>query len=78
MTSKYDVNFPMFAKIDVNGENACELYNRLKEAQPGEGESADIGWNFEKFLVDGSDTVVARWGTGVTPEQIRDQLADYM
>jgi len=78
VTSKYDVNFPMFSKIEVNGDNASELYARLKAQQPGEGESADIAWNFEKFLVDRSDNVVARWATGVTPEQIRDQLSDYM
>lgn len=78
VTTKYDVDFPMFAKIDVNGENAAELYTMLKDAQPGDGEVSDIAWNFEKFLVDGDGNTVARWGTGVTPEQIREQLQAHM
>jgi glutathione peroxidase len=76
--SNYDVNFPMFSKIDVNGEGAAELYTMLKAQQPGEGDSSDIGWNFEKFLVDGDGNAVARWGTGVTPEDIAAQLPDLM
>jgi glutathione peroxidase len=68
----------MFSKIDVNGDDAAELFTTLKDAQPGEGESSDIAWNFEKFLVDGDGNAVARWTTKVTPEQIREQLPDYM
>jgi len=68
----------MFSKIDVNGDNASALFVKLKEHQPGEGESSDILWNFEKFLVDRSGNAVARWGTGVTPEQIREHLPNYM
>ncbi len=73
-TSTYDVDFPMFSKIEVNGDGQAELYALLKEQQPGAGESSDIAWNFEKFLVDGAGNAVARWGTGVTPEEIREQL----
>ena len=76
MTSNYDIDFPMFSKIEVNGENEAELYTMLKAAQPGE--NGDIAWNFEKFLVDGDGNVVARWGTGVTPEHIREALSDHM
>jgi len=72
-TSTYDVNFPMFAKTDVNGETESPLYTHLKAGQPG-----DIGWNFEKFLVDPAGTVVARWGTGDTPEDIGAALPDLM
>jgi len=50
----------------------------LKAHQPGEGETADIGWNFEKFLVDPQGNAVARWGTGVTPEDIAAQLPGLM
>ena len=73
-TSNYDVNFPMFAKIEVNGEGAAPLYRWLKEAQGGE----DIAWNFEKFLIDRSGEAVARWGPQTTPEEIEPQLAAFL
>ncbi len=77
-SSNYDVNFPMFAKSDVNGDNASELYQQLKAQQPGDGDSADIAWNFEKFLVNPQGEAVARWGTRTTPEEIAAQLPDLM
>ena len=76
-TSKYDVNFPMFAKLDVNGENEASLYSMMKADQPGDGESSDVKWNFEKFLIDPEGVTVARWDTGTTPEDIRADLADF-
>lgn len=77
-SSNYDVNFPMFAKIDVNGDNAAELYNQLRAEQPGEGDSADVAWNFEKFLVNPQGHAVARWGTRTTPEDIAAELPSLM
>jgi len=74
VTSKFDVDFPMFAKIDVNGETQAPLYEMLKAAQPGDGETSDITWNFEKFLVNSSGEVLARWSPMVTPEEIAEQL----
>ena len=74
-TSKWHVNFPMFAKIEVNGDGASELYRWLKAEQPLEDGSADIRWNFEKFLVDGHDKVVARFAPLVTPEEINVHIA---
>ena len=71
-TSKYDVTFPMFHKIDVNGDSACELYTWLKSQQ---GDGADIVWNFEKFLVDADGNVVKRYGPQVTPEDIAPDVA---
>ena len=68
----------MFSKIEVNGENEAELYTLLKAAQPGEGDSSDIRWNFEKFLVGPDGAVLARWDTGTTPEEIGGQLPDLM
>jgi glutathione peroxidase len=77
-TSKYDVDFPMFAKIEVNGDGAAELYRILKAAQPGDGDSSDIAWNFEKFLVDRTGTVVRRFPPQVTPEEIADVVPDHL
>lgn len=70
----YDVDFPMFAKIDVNGDNAADLYRWLKSEQPGNGDSPDVVWNFEKFLVDSAGEVVARFSPRVTPEEIAERL----
>lgn len=74
VTDNYDIDFPMFAKVEVNGDGACELYRWLKASQPGDSESSDITWNFEKFLVDGDGTVVARFSPMVTPEEVAEQL----
>ena len=73
-TSKYDVNFPMFSKIEVNGDGACELYQLLKSAQPAEDGSTDIPWNFTKFLVGPDGSVLARFGPQTTPEEIAEHL----
>jgi glutathione peroxidase len=67
----------MFSKVDVNGDDQAPLYTLLKTAQPGEGESSEIGWNFTKFLVDGSGNVVARWEPMTTPEEIGAQLDQF-
>ena len=76
--SKFDVNFPMFAKIEVNGDGACELYKLLKAAQPGEDGNADIPWNFTKFLVNGAGDVVARFAPQATPEEIAEALPAHL
>ena len=73
-TEKYQVNFPMFAKIEVNGDGACDLYKMLKSAAPGEDGNEDIPWNFTKFLVNGDGEVVARYGPQTTPEEVAAQL----
>lgn len=61
----------MFSKIEVNGDGACELYQWLR----GETGGADIGWNFEKFLVDREGNVVERFNPMVTPEEIAPKVA---
>jgi len=76
--SKYDVAFPMFAKIEVNGDGACDLYNFLKAEKADEEGKADIAWNFTKFLIDGTGSVIARYGPKTTPEEIADQLPDHL
>ncbi len=77
VTSKYDVDFPMFSKIEVNGDGQAELYRILKEAQPGEGDTPDITWNFEKFLVDKQGNVVRRFAPPVTPEDVAEVIPEY-
>jgi glutathione peroxidase len=78
VTSRFDVDFPMFSKIEVNGEGACELYRLLKAAQPGDGDAPDIAWNFEKFLVDRDGEVVRRFPPPTTPEQIAEIIPEYL
>lgn len=73
MTERYQVDFPMTAKVDVNGPDEAPLYRLLKHAQPGDGDTPDITWNFEKFLIDPSGEVVARFAPTVTPEEIAPQ-----
>ncbi len=78
VTSEFDVDFPMFAKIEVNGDGAAPLYRMLKEAQPGDGDSAEIAWNFEKFLVDRAGNIVRRFPPPTTPEEIADVIPEYL
>jgi len=76
--STYDADFPMFSKIEVNGDGACDLYRLLRAEQPGEGDTDAITWNFEKFLVGRDGAVLARWSPMVTPEDIREMLPAYL
>jgi glutathione peroxidase len=77
-TSKYGVTFPLFAKVEVNGDGACGLYEFLKAAQPGEDGASDVPWNFTKFLVDRNGAAVKRFGPQVTPEEIEAELGAYL
>ncbi len=65
--SKYDVTFPMFAKIEVNGDDAAPLYQLLTDGKP-------ITWNFAKFLVDGDGKVVRRYEPKTTAEELTGDL----
>ena len=71
--SNYDVSFPLFAKIDVNGANAHPLYKHLKGAKSGLLGSA-IKWNFTKFLVDREGKVVARHAPTATPQGLKKEI----
>lgn len=70
----YDVTFPLFAKIEVNGNGAHPLYKYLKSAQPGIFGSEAIKWNFTKFLVNREGQVLKRYAPNDTPEMIEDDL----
>jgi glutathione peroxidase len=70
----YGVNFPLFAKVDVNGENAHPFFQYLKEEAPGQSESSDIEWNFAKFLINRNGQVVGRYAPNVSPTDIGDDI----
>ena len=70
----YDVTFPMFAKIDVNGDKTHPLYAHLKDAQPGLLGSTAIKWNFTKFLVDRTGAVTARYAPTTKPADLEDEI----
>ena len=70
----YDVTFPMFSKIDVNGENAHPLYVYLKKEQSGFLGSENIKWNFTKFLVDKQGKVIERFAPTTTPESLEETI----
>ena len=67
-SATYGVTFPMTEKIEVNGDDRHEIYRELVDTPNEKGEAGDVTWNFEKFLVDGSGAVVARFSPGVVPE----------
>lgn len=71
----YDVTFPMFAKIDVNGPAADPLFRLLKAEKKGLLGTGSIKWNFTKFLVDGAGSVVRRYAPADTPESLRAAVA---
>lgn len=73
-STNYDVTFPMFAKIDVNGEKAHPLYRLLKHAAPGLLGSEAIKWNFTKFLIDRNGAVVKRYAPTDTPQAIENDI----
>lgn len=90
----YDVSFPVFKKIDVNGEHAHPLYRYLREQAPEDSnidtdsrlyqhlsnnfpqilESADIKWNFTKFLIDQNGNVVNRYFPSTLPEEMENDI----
>lgn len=68
-SSKYNVTFPLMAKVDVNGEGQTPLFAALNQSETESGRSGDIRWNFEKFLID-AEGEVQRFGTRTQPDTI--------
>jgi glutathione peroxidase len=66
-STTYGVTFPLFEKIDVNGDDRHPIYDELTKVADAEGYSGDIRWNFEKFLVS-PDGAIRRFAPQVTPE----------
>jgi glutathione peroxidase len=70
----YDVTFPMFAKVEVNGDGADPLFVFLKHEKPGLLGLEAVKWNFTKFLVDRSGAVVARYAPTDKPEALKGKI----
>jgi glutathione peroxidase len=70
----YGVGFPMFAKIEVNGEGAHPLYRYLKSARSGLLGTERIKWNFTKFLVDRTGKVIGRFAPSTKPTELRTAI----
>jgi glutathione peroxidase len=70
----YDVTFPMFAKIDVNGPSAHPLYAWLRASAPGLLGTRSVKWNFTKFLIDRTGRVVRRYPPQAAPEGLRRDI----
>ncbi len=74
-STRYEVTFPMFSKVAVNGKGAHPLYAHLKRAAPGVLGTESIKWNFTKFLVDKEGRVVKRYAPDAKPEEIEGEIA---
>ena len=72
--SKYDVHFDLFSKIDVNGDNAIDLYKFLKKEKKGLLWSEFIKWNFTKFLIDKNGKVIKRYSPSTKPMEIKSDI----
>ena len=70
----FQIEFPVFGKIDVNGPTADPLYQYLTEKKPGLLGSKNIKWNFTKFLVDQNGNVIARFAPKTKPEDIEKKI----
>ena len=74
----YDISFPLFTKIEVNGSNAAPLYQYLKSAAPGLLGSQAIKWNFTKFLIARDGTVQGRYAPTTKPEQLEASIMELL
>ena len=74
----YKTSFPLFSKIDVNGDNEAPLYSFLKNEAPGILGSKKIKWNFTKFLVDKNGKVIKRYAPQDKPEKIKNDILEIL
>lgn len=74
----FKVSFPMFSRVEVNGEGAAPLYNYLKAEAPGLLGSKSVKWNFTKFLISKEGEVVKRFAPKDTPESIEKAIEKYL
>ena len=74
-STTYDVTFPIFSKVDVNGPDANPVYRWMKSQQTGENPDGDIAWNFEKFVIGRDGQVADRISPKVKPEEMEAEVA---
>ena len=72
----YGVSFPMFQKVEVNGEDAAPLYQDLKKEAPGLLGTQGIKWNFTKFLIGKNGKVISRYAPTTKPEHLTTDIAE--
>lgn len=77
-STTYNVTFPMFAKVEVNGANAHPLYQHLKSAAPGVLGTEAIKWNFTKFLIDRDGRVVTRFAPKDEPKALEQDIENLL
>ncbi|MDC8831730.1 glutathione peroxidase [Alteromonas gilva] len=70
----YDVSFPVMSKVDVNGSNASELFDYLKQSAPGLFGTQSIKWNFTKFLISKDRNTIKRYGPKDKPESLQKDI----
>lgn len=73
-SATYGVTFPLTEKIEVNGEGRHPIYTELVQTPDETGKDGDIGWNFEKFLIDPQGNVVKRFSPGTEPEALVGEI----
>jgi glutathione peroxidase len=74
----FGVSFPVFSKIDVNGENADPLFKYLSEKAPGLMGLKAIKWNFTKFIIDKNGNVVERVAPQTNPMDMKDKIEELL
>jgi len=74
----YDVSFPMFSKIDVNGKDTHPLYDYLKESLPGLLGTKAVKWNFTKFFIDKNGVPIKRFAPKETPLSIIHEIEKFL
>lgn len=75
--NNYKITYPIFEKLDVNGDNQHELYRYLKEKQGGLLGTKKIKWNFTKFLVDKEGNIIDRYAPNKKPKDIEKDIKNY-
>lgn len=74
--TQFNTTFPLFSKIEVNGDNAHPLFDFLKKAQPGILGSKNIKWNFTKFLIDKEGRPFKRYAPKTSPKSISKDIEE--